>query len=67
MEHKFLSGNRENLRVKEFDDLVVKVSESHTLARKRWTEREHGEERVDLISKEDWFQGGEAEHVRRAS
>ena len=36
----------------------IKVSESRTFARKRGSEREYGEERVDSTVKEGGFQGG---------
>ena len=45
----------------------VKVDESRTLARKRGSEREHGEERVDSTVNEGRFQGGQGEQAKRAS
>ena len=45
----------------------VKVSESRTLARKRESEREHEEERVDSTVKEGRFQGGQGGQARKAS
>ena len=44
----------------------VKVSESHTLARKRESpEREHEEERADSTVKENRFQEGEGDQARK--
>ena len=37
----------------------AKVSESLTMARKRESEREHGEQRVDFTVKKGRFQGGD--------
>ena len=37
------------------------------MARKRGSEREHGEERVDSIVNERRFQGGQGGQARRAS
>ena len=45
----------------------VKVGESRTLARKRGSEREHEEERVDSTVKEGRFQGEKGGKARRAS
>ena len=44
----------------------VKMGESHTLARVRGSEREHGVERVDSTVNEGRFQGGQGGQARRA-
>ena len=43
------------------------MGESHTLARERGSEQEHGVERVDSTVKEGRFQGGQGSQARRAS
>ena len=45
----------------------VQVSESCSLARKRWSEWEHGEKSVYSPVKEDKFQGGEEGQAKRTS